>query len=316
MARKPRIEFEGALYHVITRGNQKQRIFKNKEDYAKYLEILADYKEKHKYFLYAYALMNNHVHLLVETQEVPLSKILQGINQRYTMYFNWKYRTLGHLFQGRYKAILCDKDQYLLTLIKYIHLNPLRAGVVKSPEEYQWSSHHVYTGISDERGIVDKDKVLGIFSENIARARRQYKDYMGEDLVVGKEDIYRTIDQRVLGDERFAERVIKRSKANFSHRRRLKEYSLAEIAERIERAHGINLKEMREKGKGEKVSLGRKLFSMVAFEYGYKGREIADYIRKDPAMITRYLKEKANLEVETERTINMMKEKINVNSQV
>jgi REP element-mobilizing transposase RayT len=92
MARKPRIELEGALYHVITRGNQKQRIFKAIGDYTKYLEILADYKDRYRYFLYAYALMNNHVHLLIETQEVPLSKLLQGIDQRYTMYFNWKYR--------------------------------------------------------------------------------------------------------------------------------------------------------------------------------------------------------------------------------
>lgn len=113
MARKPRIEYEGAFYHVISRGNQRQTIFKDKEDHDKYLEVLARYKEKYHYLLHAYVLMKNHVHLLIETTNTPLSKILQGINQTYTAYSNKKNKTVGHLFQGRYKAILCDKDEYL-----------------------------------------------------------------------------------------------------------------------------------------------------------------------------------------------------------
>jgi putative transposase len=85
--------------------------------------------------------MDTHIHLLIETGQVPLSKVLQGINQRFTMYFNWRYGTVGHLFQRRYKAILCDKDAYLVSLVKYLHCNPVRAGMVKQPEEYWWSSH-------------------------------------------------------------------------------------------------------------------------------------------------------------------------------
>jgi REP element-mobilizing transposase RayT len=129
MARKPRIEFEGALYHVITRGNQKQRIFRGTEDYERYLKILGDYKTRYDFALYAYVLMGSHVHLLMETKAVPLSRILQGINQSYTMYFNRRHTTVGHLFQGRYKAILCDQDSYLISLVKYIHMNPIRARV-------------------------------------------------------------------------------------------------------------------------------------------------------------------------------------------
>jgi len=98
MARKPRIEFEVAFYHVITRGNQRQKIFKDDKDYKKYLEILFEYKKQYHYHLFAYVLMNNHVHLLLETKDIPLSRIQQGINQRYTMYFNKKYKTVGHLF--------------------------------------------------------------------------------------------------------------------------------------------------------------------------------------------------------------------------
>ncbi len=307
MSRKPRIEFEGAFYHVITRGNQRQGIFKDREDYLRYLEILNDYKSRYKYFLYAYVLMNNHVHLLVETQQIPLSRILQGINQRYTMYFNKRYKTVGHLFQGRYKAILCDRDEYLLSLVKYIHLNPVRVGVVKSPDEYPWSSHRFYAEKKEEKEIIDTEQVLRMFSEDKVKARRLYKTYMGEGTEVRKEDIYSTIDQRILGDERFADEVKGRSKVDISHRRRLKEYTLAEISDGLEKVYGITIKEIRQKGKGENTSLGRKLFSLVAREYGYKGKEIAGYIQKDPAVITRYLKEKEDLDVEIERVIEIMK---------
>ena len=148
MARRPRIEFEGGFYHVITRGNQRQKVFIGENDFLKYLEFLTDYKDRYGFLLYAYVLMGTHVHLLIETGQVPLSKILQGINQRFTMYFNWRHGTVGHLFQGRYKAILCDRDAYLLSLVKYVHLNPIRAGIVRRPEEYRWSSHRAYLGLS------------------------------------------------------------------------------------------------------------------------------------------------------------------------
>jgi len=144
MARRPRLEFEGAFYHVLTRGNQKRETFRDKTDYRKFLRILGDYKNRYPFSLYGYVLMPNHVHLLVETGKTPLSKILQGINQRYTMYFNWKYETVGHLFQGRYKAILCNKEEYLLNLIKYVHNNPVRSKLVKDADEYPWSSHRLF----------------------------------------------------------------------------------------------------------------------------------------------------------------------------
>ena len=295
MARKPRIEFDGAFYHVITRGNQRQKIFKDKEDCTRYLTILGAYKERYEYFLYAYVLMSNHVHLLIETQEIPLSKILQGINQRYTIYFNRKYRTIGHLFQGRYKAILCDKDEYMLTLVKYIHLNPVRAGIIKNADKYEWSSHRFYIekpGRGDIIGdiIIDTDQVLGMFSGGKAKARRLYRAYMDEGQEIGKEEIYSTIDQRILGDERFIEKVSEKGKTEVISTKRLKEYTLGEIAIGIEGAHGITLKEIKDKGKDRDTMLCRKLFSLVAREYGYKGKEIAGYIQKDPAVVTRYLR--------------------------
>src|SRR4030043_1537352 len=192
MGRKPRIEYEGAFYHIITRGNQRQRVFKRDDDFQKYISLISFYKERYKYSLYAYVLMSNHVHLLIETRQIPLSKVLQGINQSYTMYYNRKYRTVGHLFQGRYKAILCDKDAYLLSLIKYIHLNPMRARIAKAAEDYRWSSHLIYCG-KEKSEIVDTDRVLRMFSEDKSRARKLYRAYIGDGVEGKKKDLNRTV---------------------------------------------------------------------------------------------------------------------------
>ena len=316
MARKPRIEFEGALYHIITRGNQRQKIFKGNEDFLQYLDILSGYKTKYGYHLYAYVLMNNHVHLLIETQETPLSKILQGINQRYTAYFNKKYNTSGHLFQGRYKAILCDRDKYLLSLVKYMHLNPVRAKMVNNPDEYRWSSHHSYARRPDKKDIIDEDQVLRMFSEDKSKARKLYMAFISDGISVKKEDIYLTIDQRILGDEEFADKLMRKYDADIGHKRREKEYTLSQITAGIEKTYGITLKQMREKGKDRGISLCRKVLCLVAYEYGYKGKDIAGYIHKDPAMISRHLKEKADLRGEAEKLIKTLKDmRPNVNSQ-
>ncbi|MBI5026212.1 MAG: transposase, partial [Nitrospirae bacterium] len=266
---------------------------------------------------YVYVLMNNHVHLLIETRKTPLSKILQGINQSYTVYFNRKYNTSGHLFQGRYKAILCDKDKYLLALVKYIHLNPVRAKIVKSPDEYRWSSHQSYVRRSDKNDIIDEDQVLRMFSDDKSKARKLYTAFISEGIPVKKEDIYLTIDQRILGEEEFADKIMEKCNADIGHKRREKEYTLSQIAMVIEKTYGITRKQMREKGKDREISLCRKVLCLVADEYGHKGKDIAGYIHKDPAMISRHLKEKADLKEETEKLIQVLKKNVrtNVNSQ-
>lgn len=310
MARKPRIEFEGAFYHVIVRGNQRQAILRDEEDCSKYLEILFRYKNQYKYYLYAYALMNNHVHLLIETKDTPLSKIQQGINQSYTMYFNRKHKTVGHLFQGRYKAILCDRDAYLLSLIKYIHLNPVRAKAAKTPEEYKWSSHRHYCGMKKD-ALVDVDNVLRMFSEEKAEARKLYKSYIGDGLTIEKEDIYRTVDQRILGEEEFVDKVIEVYDVALAKEKRAGEFTLSEIAKGVEEITGISLKQIREQSKAVNISAGRKLFSLVAKEYGYKGEEIAKHIKRDPAVISIAMKGRNRLREEMGNVIEYLKEKGN-----
>ena len=139
MARKPRVHFPGALYHVIARDNKGQRVFRREADFELYLKLLKDYKQELGFLLYAYALMPTHVHLLLESGDMPLSGLMQRLQFRYTRNYNIRYKTWGHLFQGRYKAILCEKDSDLVELSVYLHLNPVRAGIVQNPKEYLWT---------------------------------------------------------------------------------------------------------------------------------------------------------------------------------
>jgi len=291
MPRKPRIEYEGAFYHVITRGNQKQNIFKSPADYQKYIRQLSYYKTRYHCAIYAFVLMSNHVHILIETKDAPLSKVFQGINQSYTVYFNKKYDTVGHLFQGRYKALLCDRENYLLSLLKYIHFNPVRARIVEKISDYSWSSHAAYTGKSNHMGVVDTDQVLRMFSENKGRASRLYHAFMEETGGLKKEDVYAVIDQRVQGSNEFAEAVFKRIEEKPVKRWR-KDYPLERIAAAVTALKGISGDELRSPARARALSTARCLFSLTAKLHGYKGVEIAAYLEKEPASLAEYDKKR------------------------
>ncbi|MBI3990531.1 MAG: transposase [Candidatus Omnitrophica bacterium] len=147
MPRTSRLLISNVCYHIIQRGNQKQNIFLEEVDFKKYLEIVLHYKRKYNFKVYAYCLMLNHIHLVVEVKKVAdLSKVMQGISLTYTIWFNKKYAKVGHLWQGRFKNMVIQKDAYLIDCINYIEYNPVRANVVSSPLDYMWSSwkHRVF----------------------------------------------------------------------------------------------------------------------------------------------------------------------------
>jgi len=144
MPRQPRLHLPGAFYHVMARGNRKQYIFKENEDYKTYLRLMNHYSRRYNVEVHGYALMPNHVHMLLKIGDVSLAKFMQGLQQTYTQYFNKEQQLVGHVFQGRYNSIYVDRDEYLLELIRYIHLNPVRAGLVDEPTKYIWSSHRSY----------------------------------------------------------------------------------------------------------------------------------------------------------------------------
>jgi REP element-mobilizing transposase RayT len=175
MTRKPRVHYEDAIYHVIVRGNNRESVFAEDEEKRKYLNILADYKQRYGFNLFAYVIMSNHAHLLIQVKTVPLSKIMQGIQLRYTRYYNQHYHRTGHAFEQRYKAFLCQDENYLFTLLCYIHQNPIRANF---PEgfTYPWSSHHDYLGFSS---LVDNSFIFDILHPDKDVAIRQYLEIVG-----------------------------------------------------------------------------------------------------------------------------------------
>jgi len=188
MARKPRVEFSGAFYHVMARGNRRTTLFHDDEDYGAYLERLERYRQRDRLRCYAFVLMANHLHLLVETGEVPLSRTMQALQFTYTQYYNRRYRNTGHLFQGRYKAILCDRDAYLLELVRYLHLNPARLRQPQDPWRYPWSSHGMYLG---EAGVVEiaSSTILAQFHRQVGPARKAYGQFLQEGVSMGTKRI-------------------------------------------------------------------------------------------------------------------------------
>ncbi len=165
MARKKRVWYPGAMYHIMCRGNHKHDIFREEADKQIYLQIVLQSKTKHDFVLFSYCLMSNHVHLQLKTKDTEISTIMKQINMNYAIYFNNKYGEVGHLFQGRFRSELIDSDTYILELSKYIHLNPVRAELVKRPQEYAWSSYHNYLGNKHD-DLVFTDFILDYFKVN------------------------------------------------------------------------------------------------------------------------------------------------------
>lgn len=208
MARPLRITYPGAFYHVTSRGNEQKDVFKSQRDREKFLEYLASATERYGAVIHAYCLLSNHYHLLLETPKGNLSQIMRHINGAYTTYFNVKRKRAGHLFQGRFKAILVEADEYAMELSRYIHLNPVRAGMVTRPEEYRWSSYNNFIGQSAVSSWLKENTILNYFSNSAKEAKQKYR-YFVEDLL-GKEyesPFKNTFGAAVLGTSGFIEMV-------------------------------------------------------------------------------------------------------------
>ncbi|OGP79395.1 MAG: hypothetical protein A2V86_07025 [Deltaproteobacteria bacterium RBG_16_49_23] len=208
MARPLRIEFPGAFYHVTSRGNEKKAIFRSVRDREKFLSYLGSAHTRYGAIIHVFCLMENHYHLLLETPRGNLSQILHHINGAYTTYFNVKRGRSGHLFQGRFKGILVDRDAYCKELSRYIHLNPLRVGLVKSPSEYPWSSYNYYIGREREPEWLEMGLVLGYFGRRGRKAFKRYRDFVEKGATAGVESpLKKVIASTFLGDEDFINRI-------------------------------------------------------------------------------------------------------------
>jgi len=286
MARKPRIEYPGAFFHIIVRGNNRQDIFHDDEDREDYLKRLSFYLGEGKITLYGFCMMTNHVHLLLEMGECPVSQAIQRLHTWYARYYNQKYKRVGHLFQGRYKAMLCDKDTYLLELVRYIHLNPVRSGMTTNPKEYPWSSHGAYLGEERYPGL-NTDVVLSQFASNLLHARQLYERFVMSKLGEGRrEDLYKLTDQRILGKDAFIAMVMDtdKSKPTQPPSRRLC-FDLPSLQRAIETELNMDRGTLLELGRSAVPA--RRIFCYVAREFGgFKSKEVAAYLGKDMATIT------------------------------
>jgi len=220
MSRPLRIQYPGAFYHVTSRGNDQKKIFKSQKDREKFLVYLESAVMRYGAVIHSYCLMSNHYHLLLETPAGNLSQIMRHINGAYTTYFNVKRKRAGHLFQGRYKAILVEADEYATELSRYLHLNPVRAKMTSLPEEYRWSSYRGYIGLNKAPYWLSEDFILGYFGGNNPKARNRYRQF-AEDLLHHEYDspLEQVVASTILGRPEFVSEVAERKASEMPDRR-------------------------------------------------------------------------------------------------
>ncbi len=206
MARPLRIEFCGALYHVTSRGDRREAIFEDDEDRETFLSILGEVTDRFNWLCHAYCLMTNHYHLVVETPEGNLSKGMRQLNGVFTQASNRRHARTGHLFQGRFKGILVDKESYLLEVTRYVVLNPVRAGMVKQAGDWPWSSYRAMVGEVPVPEWLAADGLLAQFGPRRGRARQRYREFVSR--AAGDGPIWTALRQQIyLGGEAFVERT-------------------------------------------------------------------------------------------------------------
>ena len=282
MGRPLRVEYAGALYHITSRGNERKKIFLGDRDRKKFLGILGDYHDRYGILIHSFVLMDNHYHLILETPRGNLLKVMHGLNGGYTGYFNRKYRRSGHLFQGRYKGIMIDKDSYLTVLSRYVHLNPVRARVVERPEQYRWSSYSGFIGRGKEYEWVEYSWILSQFGSRRLRAKRKYREYTEEAFNKKIESPLKGLhNQVILGGEEFVKRIRgmltgETLSQEIVERKRLLEYPLLdEVVKGVARAFKINEECIR--GKGGRANAARRVALYLAQRYtGLSNKAIGD----------------------------------------
>ncbi len=283
MARPLRIEFPGALYHVIVRGNERKAVFRDDADREFYLRRVAHYREKFGFGLLAYCLMTNHVHLAIEAGREPLSRIMAGLQSSYTQYFNRRHGRVGHLFQGRYKAFLVEKDPYALALLRYLHENPVKARIVTKPEEYVWSSdRHYRRGRGPE--WLDVDRLLAMLGTRRSAAIRAYRQLMREEVEAPYEEVA-SWGQAVKGDKPFADIAFQKIGEPKLPRRGL---TVETVAREVVRRRKVSLEKMRSPSQGRPEALARALVAWAAREVGgISIARAAKYFGRDTSSMAR-----------------------------
>lgn len=266
MARQLRIEYPNACYHITSRGNSGNMVVRNDKDRQYFLELLGDVIEQFHWICYAYCLMSTHYHLVIETSQANLSRGMRQLNGVYTQRFNWRHKRRGHVFQGRFKAIIIDKDGYLLELSRYVVLNPVRAHMVEHPEDWKWSSYRATIGKAEAPVFFIPDLILARFSGNHSVARRLYAAFVMEGIT--RESPWNNLEGQIfLGDRHFIEGC----KSMLSRQQSFEIPKPQRLAERPSLAELFGTEEIKKADRNALILKAHR-------GYGYTLQEIADIL--------------------------------------
>lgn len=280
MTRPLRIEYSGAVYHITSRGNEKKAVFKDDQDRENFLNTLLHVNKRYNWLCHAYCLMTNHYHLLIETPDGNLSLGMRQLNGVYTQLFNKRHQRTGHLFQGRFKGILIQKDSHLLEICRYVVLNPLRARIVERPAQWKWSSYNAFAGKAKPHPSLTTDWVLGQFSGKRGKAEQAYRQFVSSG--IGKKSIWQDVKgQVILGEDDFAASLADHLK---KHRHvpeipRSQRYANRPTLEKIFQEGILRDKRKRDKKMAEAVE-----------KYAYRQSEIARHLKLHVSTVSNILR--------------------------
>jgi len=315
MPRKSRIDAADAVHHIIVRGIERALIFRDDNDRANFIKRLSGIIIDTATRCYAWALIPNHFHLLLKTGRVPVSRVMARLLTGYAVSYNRRHSRSGHLFQNRYKSILCQEDVYLLELVRYIHLNPLRAGLVVSIDDldkYAYCGHGAIIG-KQEYSWQDTEGVLRLFSDKVGTARLRYRKFIENGVKQGKRgeltggglmrsaggwanvtamrraSLFQKSDERILGNGDFVEKVLADAQERMERRHRLKAegFDLKKVVERVCEVLNIEKSELFAHGKGRRRVAARSLFCYWAVrELNTSQTDLSHMLDISPAAIT------------------------------
>ena len=280
MSRPLRIEYPGAVYHITSRGNEKKPVFKDDQDRANFLNTLQHVNKRYNWICHAYCLMTNHFHLLIETPDGNLSLGMRQLNGVYTQLFNKWHGRVGHLFQGRYKAILIQKDSHLLEVCRYVVLNPVRAKMVEKPEDWMWSSYLATAGKTKPHPCMTTDWVLGQFGKKRAKAEQEYREFVHWG--IGQKTIWTEVrGQSLLGEEGFVDTLVDHLK---------KHKDIPEIPKSQRYAHRPSLEKLFNAEVLLNLRKRRVAIIKAVEQYGYRQQELATHLGLHYSSVSRIVK--------------------------
>ncbi len=280
MTRPLRIEYPGAVYHITSRGNEKKPVFKDDQDRENFLNTLQHVNKRYNWMCHAYCLMTNHYHILIETPDGNLSLGMRQLNGVYTQLFNKRHQRTGHLFQGRFKGILIQKDSHLLEVCRYVVLNPLRAGMIEGLDQWKWSSYRATAGKEKPHPNLITDWILGQFSGKRVKAEREYRQFVQRG--ISEKSIWQDIKgQVILGDDDFVENLADhlKKKRHIPEIPRSQRYANRPTLENIFQESILRDKRKRDKKMAEAVET-----------YAYRQSEIARHLNLHVSTVSNLLR--------------------------